>query len=97
MVNDIPKVFCWTVDLHNEVNKYLKKPIVSYEEAYKIYSDENIGACFDCGNESPLVESNATRSQRPEASNIDSSIRPNPKTILVKIPTPLPFSLIKRT
>lgn len=30
-------LFNWLVDIHNDVNKMLKKPTLSYEEALKIY------------------------------------------------------------
>ena len=35
-------LFKWTVDIHNKVNERLKKKIVSYEEAYNIWTKTNI-------------------------------------------------------
>tara|TARA_B100000963_G_C22629305_1_gene674047 strand:- start:169 stop:591 length:423 start_codon:yes stop_codon:yes gene_type:complete len=32
-------LFRWTVDIHNEVNKKLNKKIYSFEEAYKLYTN----------------------------------------------------------
>lgn len=34
------KIFNWTIDLHNEVNKMNSKQIVSYEEAVTYYNNE---------------------------------------------------------
>ena len=28
---------CWLIDLHNDVNRMLKKPVLSYEQALKIH------------------------------------------------------------
>ena len=33
------ELFKWTVNLHNVVNKMLKKPIMNYEDAYILYAD----------------------------------------------------------
>lgn len=32
-------LFQWTVDLHNIVNKSLKKPVISYKDALELYSN----------------------------------------------------------
>ena len=29
----------WLIDIHNEVNKYTHKPVLSYEEAMEVYVD----------------------------------------------------------
>jgi len=47
--NDIG-FFKWTWELHNEVNKFLKKQQPTLDEAYTYYSDANVGACFTCGD-----------------------------------------------
>jgi hypothetical protein len=41
--------FQWTWELHNQVNRFLKKPEPSLEEAYEFFSNSEIGACFNCG------------------------------------------------
>ena len=41
-INDLKNnfsLFKWTVDIHNIVNKELKKNILSYEDAYKLYNN----------------------------------------------------------
>lgn len=43
--------FKWTWELHNEVNVYLKKSTVSFDEAYDYYDGKNIIPCFDCGDD----------------------------------------------
>jgi len=42
--------FQWTWELHNQVNKFLKKYQPSLHEAYAFYSDSEAGVCFDCGS-----------------------------------------------
>lgn len=52
--------FKWSWELHNEVNKFLKKYQPTLEEAYDFYSDSEAGACFNCGNkEVPELRSRA--------------------------------------
>lgn len=46
--NDIG-FFKWTWELHNQVNRFLKKYEPSLEEAYGYYSKSDAGVCFDCG------------------------------------------------
>jgi hypothetical protein len=41
--------FQWTWELHNQVNRFLKKYEPSLEEAYEFYSNIEAGACFNCG------------------------------------------------
>lgn len=43
--------FKWTWEMHNQVNKFLKKYEPSLEEAYGFYTDTDAGVCFDCGVE----------------------------------------------
>jgi hypothetical protein len=92
--NGIPGLFAWTVNLHNEVNRFLKKPLMTIDDAYKIYTDDELGACFNCGSETPLV----VPASGPTQSN-DISVRPVPKPIMVptdNIKRPMPFKLISR-
>ena len=42
---DTFKVFQWSVDIHNAVNKRLNKPNVSFEEAAKLYFDKGTNPC----------------------------------------------------
>lgn len=99
--NGIPGLFAWTVNLHNEVNRFLKKPIMTVEDAYKIYTDDNLGACFNCGSETSSAPNNLVvpASQLQNQPN-DISIRPMPKPIMVanndNIKKPMPFKLISR-
>lgn len=92
--NGIPGLFAWTVNLHNEVNRFLKKPIITVEDAYKIYVDDDLGACFNCGSETnstPLLAPHPTQIQPT-----DASIRPTPNPIMVATNRPMPFKLISR-
>lgn len=41
--------FKWSWELHNQVNRFLKKYEPTLEEAYNFFSDSEIGACFHCG------------------------------------------------
>lgn len=41
--------FKWTWELHNQVNRFLKKYEPSLEESYVFYTDTDAGVCFDCG------------------------------------------------
>lgn len=59
--------FKWTWELHNEVNKYLKKYQPTLEEAYAFYSDSEAGACFNCGGEASGNKSNTLPEQRSRA------------------------------
>jgi len=47
--------FQWTWELHNQVNRFLKKYEPSFEEAYEFYSNSEAGACFNCGNSSNTI------------------------------------------
>lgn len=42
---DAFKVFQWSVDIHNAVNKRLNKPNVSFEEAAKLYFEKGSNPC----------------------------------------------------
>jgi hypothetical protein len=42
--------FRWTWELHNQVNKFLGKYEPTFEESYEFFSDNEAGACFNCGN-----------------------------------------------
>jgi hypothetical protein len=42
--------FRWTWEFHNNVNKRLNKYQPSFEEAYKYYSNSDVGICFNCPN-----------------------------------------------
>lgn len=44
--------FKWTWECHNTVNKRLNKYQPSLEEAYEFWSNNEVGACFDCGEKS---------------------------------------------
>lgn len=39
-LTDKHTLFKWTVDIHNETNKSIGKPIYSYEEAERYYNDQ---------------------------------------------------------
>lgn len=41
IISDSTKLFEWTVDIHNEVNKLLNKPEISYTKARQIYEKSN--------------------------------------------------------
>lgn len=45
--------FKWTWELHNQVNRFLKKYEPSLEEAYNYFADTEAGACFNCGQNNP--------------------------------------------
>lgn len=47
-------LFYWTYIMHNKLNKYLKKKELTYDEAYKLHTDE---ACVNCGGISQTEES----------------------------------------
>lgn len=38
-MKDRRSLFCWTVDIHNMVNRELHKPQMSYDVAWKLYND----------------------------------------------------------
>lgn len=42
--------FKWSWELHNQVNRYLKKYEPSLEEAYEYFANNDLGVCFDCGH-----------------------------------------------
>lgn len=48
--------FKWTWEMHNQVNKFLKKYEPTLQEAYDFFSNTEIGACFNCGNNQPPRE-----------------------------------------
>jgi len=61
--------FQWTWELHNEVNKFLRKYQPSLQEAYNFFSDTEAGACFNCGN-------NVTGSSNPHTgSHLDLPLK----------------------
>lgn len=41
--------FKWTWELHNQVNKFLGKYQPTLQEAYDFFSNNEAGACFNCG------------------------------------------------
>ena len=43
--------FQWTWELHNQVNRFLKKYEPTLVEAYDFFSNFEIGACFNCGTD----------------------------------------------
>lgn len=47
---DIIGMFKWSWIFHNDVNKRLNKPILDYNTAYRMYTDESILCSEDCGN-----------------------------------------------
>lgn len=53
-------IFAWTWELHNQVNKYLKKYEPTLDEAWNYFSNQDAGVCFDCtahdGGEKEKVE-----------------------------------------
>jgi len=50
--NDIG-FFKWSWEMHNQVNKFLKKYEPTLEEAYDFFSNSELGACFNCGGTAP--------------------------------------------
>ena len=42
--------FQWTWEMHNQVNKFLKKYEPTLEEAYEYFANPEIGTCFNCVN-----------------------------------------------
>lgn len=50
-MNPVPRVtnpielFAWTVDIHNIVNKSINKTVITYEEAYEIWTSEPKKIC----------------------------------------------------
>lgn len=78
--------FKWTWELHNEVNKRLNKYQPTFDEAYEFWSNNDIGACFNCG--SP-----------PEVPELRSRAIPPILTLYrdAKDIKPQPFRLIPRT
>jgi len=53
--------FKWTWELHNQVNRRLRKYEPKFEEAYNYYTQEPISACFNCDNNKEQ-ENNEVRS-----------------------------------
>jgi hypothetical protein len=53
-------MFKWSWEFHNGVNKRLKKKIIKYEEAFKYFSDEQEGVCFDCSPEDEPIKVSRT-------------------------------------
>lgn len=51
--------FQWTWELHNQVNRFLKKYEPTLDEAYAFFSSTEAGACFNCGGESTSNDSTA--------------------------------------
>lgn len=47
--------FKFTWEMHNEVNRFLRKHLPTLEEAYNYYSDAEAGVCTDCGGVSATV------------------------------------------
>lgn len=56
--------FKWTWELHNQVNRFLKKYEPTLQEAFDYYSNSEAGACFNCGGEDKK-EDNITRAVPP--------------------------------
>jgi len=82
--------FQWTWELHNEVNEMLGKYKPSLEEAYNYYSDNTIGACFDCGEKNTV---NPVNPQEQRSRAIPHILTTYISTKDVK---PIPFKLISR-
>lgn len=54
--NDIG-FFQWTWEMHNQVNNFLKKYEPTFEEAYAFFSNNEAGACFNCGGDQQIDQS----------------------------------------
>jgi hypothetical protein len=48
----ISGMFIWSWEFHNEVNKYLKKPLLTLNEAYNLYEK----SCSTCGLNNIIIE-----------------------------------------
>ncbi|CAH6418406.1 Hypothetical protein HVR_LOCUS136 [uncultured virus] len=77
--------FQWTWELHNQVNKFLDKYEPALEEAYNFFSDNDAGACFNCGG--------SETSQSEQRSRAIPSILTLYRSSDIK---PQPFKLIAR-
>jgi hypothetical protein len=78
--------FKWTWEMHNQVNRFLKKYEPTLEEAYDYYTDQDAGACFTCGGSE----------QKPE--NVSRAVPPI-LTLHLQKPTEIPakpFRLVTR-
>ena len=87
--------FKWTWELHNAVNKFLGKYQPSLQESYELFSNNEIGACFNCNTS---VENVTINKNLPESSEQRSRAIPPILTLYrtsadVK---PQPFHLIPR-
>jgi hypothetical protein len=51
--------FQWTWEMHNQVNRFLKKYEPTLEEAYEFYSNSETGACFNCGSDTNVSINNS--------------------------------------
>lgn len=47
---DLVGMFKWSWIFHNDVNMRLSKPVLDYNTAYRMYSDDTILCSKDCGN-----------------------------------------------
>lgn len=43
-------MFKWSWKFHNSVNQRLNKPIIDFDTAYKMYTDESVLCSEGCGN-----------------------------------------------
>ena len=59
--------FKWSWELHNQVNKFLKKYEPSLEEAYDFYANTEAGVCFDCGGTTDSPSEHVPSEQRSRA------------------------------
>lgn len=80
-------LFRWSWEFHNTVNQRLKKPIVNWENAKKLFSQEDGVCTSDCGNETVVTNlgTNAPKSSFTGANNISYTISPiSPQVSMIK-------------
>lgn len=59
--------FKWSWELHNNVNRFLKKYEPSFEEAYNFYFNPDIGICTTCnGNSTKNFDKDPNRKKLPD-------------------------------
>jgi hypothetical protein len=65
LVSTIPNyLFLWTVDFHNTVNRRIGKPVLTYEEAFSLFEDNEV--CTDCGHKDDMPNEDRTSNSRKE-------------------------------
>lgn len=90
-------MFVWSWKFHNAVNTRLRKPIMSWNTAYNLYSGKNNGVCSkDCADADDVDDAPPDGMEHELSSEIPHVPEPQINQKLLNVSEPSPFKFIRR-